>query len=1179
MTGVLSSLVFAFLFLLLSLPYLLCQTKNENYVVTQLPTTPERLHNNQNAGIVSHNFINAPSNETAERWHGAFSVHIGYAVAMTQHQAIVWRYFQGTNPKDSFQPLIINLQHSRPDARAPLPFGLVVPTAAEPAFLVVTASDGYITYWESLSSAASIDPNRQKQQGVQGAIGGMISGEVITKVTEAEPHGFLLTFSTGRVAHITVCDPHGKPSINAQYLRDSGSYTSGLFGSLKSVFNSAGWRRNVAAVKAGSSWQRGQRYAVVATTKGVFQVWDLNWNGTHSLVSEIDAKEDLLETIQQGENVAKETDHHLFRILDFVFLPAEGKGKEHLKSAQGGDCKLLVLTALSGPDDWRYSLIGLTLSQGSLDIDVVHQIRSYKTPLPAESSFGPELLVPEMGQTAFVVFEKNILLFSLSKVEESPSSQLQIEAHTLPFPFEDVLDFHKAKSYTVVGCAAEPHDRTQTYTSCVLMVYGFGVVRVAALPTREGQSALDRATVTARTKLEQAVFYGNLQQDLLDFSGRAEISFDKVEVQKAALAVSDSIMRSTSVYISAIGPSVDQQLHRRSTALADLIKHLKKNHKPLDRLTRWKLLWDAEKMAAAAAIWKSYNLALATKGDDGKNLLTEIVERLHEDFKVENNPERFETDPVRHWFTHDIWRLEFIIPWAQHAVEQLFRESIEDNVDMDTFTKARLVSEANDIQLSALETAFFFREAHAALYGVENEVMIDGVLKHNDDYEGLPEIWTSSLQIVPKVKVLVDLSRELALAHEDLEDEPTARFIERLVENNPRLVQICCQTYIERFRWLKTRNDRKSQNLGMELQEEHFRVRRSLFVKLSDIEQGQEGIRLADKYREMDALVEIIDHGLQEEIQRGKQAAGQDSEKEDAARMVKLLRSQINSYFKRFGKSWANAYFAKHIQGGNSITILNEASIYDDTYQLHLNAFLRQPMYAKLCWINEVRSARDFSAAAYALKAAEKEETSLWGKKIKLSMGKLALLATKSRGQVADANVDSDIKNFDRKLAVVGTQEQIYQYIRPTLTGAIDAVAENQLAVEQYCKRYVKERKEFAAVLHQNIEKLLSRQALDLEELIDTITLMDEDGLRTDKEEFGDKRFFSALKLVKLSSFEDGELARKDFLEKVIWRRCMIQDDWVSINHTELKDDTQVEVDTGATALFKTLREGYITGL
>ncbi len=40
----------------------------------------------------------------------------------------------------------------------------------------------------------------------------------------------------------------------------------------------------------------------------------------------------------------------------------------------------------------------------------------------------------------------------------------------------------------------------------------------------------------------------------------------------------------------------------------------------------------------------------------------------------------------------------------------------------------------------------------------------------------------------------------------------------------------------------------------------------------------------------------------------------------------------------------------------------------------------------------------------------------------------------------------------------------------------------------------------------------------------------------------------------------------------------MIQDNWVDVNRTELKDDTQVEVETGATSLFKTLREGYRTG-
>lgn len=40
----------------------------------------------------------------------------------------------------------------------------------------------------------------------------------------------------------------------------------------------------------------------------------------------------------------------------------------------------------------------------------------------------------------------------------------------------------------------------------------------------------------------------------------------------------------------------------------------------------------------------------------------------------------------------------------------------------------------------------------------------------------------------------------------------------------------------------------------------------------------------------------------------------------------------------------------------------------------------------------------------------------------------------------------------------------------------------------------------------------------------------------------------------------------------------MIQDNWEDINRTDLKNDTQVEVETGATSLFKTLKEGYRIG-
>lgn len=1109
----------------------------------------------------------------AERWKGEIAAHIGYAVAMDHTQATVWRYIQGVSPNESSQPLVIKLQLSANNVRDPIPFGLVVPTAAEPAFLVITAAGGHVTYWESLSSAASIDPSRQKQQGTQGAVSGMMSGEIITRVTEAEPHGFLLTFSTGRVAHMTVSDPQGKPSIRVQFLRSSAAYAGGLFGSLKNVFSSAGWRRDVAAVKAGSSWQRGQRYAVVATTRGAFQVWDLNWNGTHSLVYEIDAKEDLVKALEGGGNILQGKDENAFQVLDFAFVPGGATGKELTKSIEKGDCKLLVLTVMSDMDSSRYVLVGLNLADGFLDVDVVHPISCYASPLPAEPNFRPQILVPEPAQTAFIVFETSVVLVSLVSAEDSPSSQLQMEAHTLPEPFQDAIDFRRNKSYRVVGCAAEPLERGQLYSSCVLAVYGFGIVRVAALPIKEGQSVRDRATVTARTKIEQAVFYGSLQQDLLDFSGRPEIKFTKREVEKAALKVSNSIMNSTSVYISAILPSMDQQLQRRSTALADLIKHLNKHHEPLDRVTRWKLLWNAEKMAAAGAVWKCYNAALKTKRDQDKNLIAELVDMLHENYKSENKPECYETDAVRHWFINDIGGLQFIIPWAQHACEQLFKESVEDGAEHDEFTKARLLSEANDLQLSALEAAFRFREVNAALYGLGDEAMANGVLLAG--YEDFDEdIWTSSVHIVPTVKKLVDLSREMAIVQAGTEDESMSKLIEKLEADNPRLVDICCRTYIEKFRWLKSQADEQSQADGRALQLEHFKVRRVLFTKLADLGLAQEGIMLADRYYEMDALVDLIDLGMEEEQLRLEQPGTPESDREQAFQTIRHLQAQIKSYFVKFGARWANAYFAKHISDGKSMALFRDAA----SYKHHLTTFLRHPTFAKIGWINEVHSEHNYAAAADSLRVAQKQDTSLWGKKIELSMSKLATLAGQAKGQVKDDNADDAIQKIHQSTAILSVQEKLYDYIRPVLKGAIDVTAEIDLALEQCCRRYVKGKPTLRVALAGNIKKLIDREALDPEDLIDTLTLIDEDGLYPDEEGFANSRFLSALKIVKLIFFENGELARKHLHEMIIWRRCMIQDDWVAINRTERKDDTQVEVETGATALFKTLREGYRTG-
>jgi len=1082
---------------------------------------------------------------------------------MTPDSAIVWHYIQGTTSADHTRPVNIKLLHPSNNARHPLPLGVLVPTSSEPALLVVMPIGGKITYWESLSSAATADVSRQKQQSVQGTISGLMSGEMVTEIIEAEPRGFILTFSTGRLAHLVVSDSQGRPTINAQFLRDNGVQSGGVFGSLRSVFSGGGWRKDVAAVRAGSSSQRGQRYMVVATSEGSFQIWDLNWNGTHTLLYSVDAKMDILQSLVESADLFHGHEECSFEVLDFTVLPGHHSGKEVSKSKESGDCQVMALTVIKGSQSSRYALVGLILADSSVTIDVVHPIHCYKTSIPTESGFRPQILVPEPGETAYVIFEKSLVLVSLAELDRSPSSQLQMEAYALPDPFQDAIDFQTTKPYRIVGCAPEAFGQGHNQSSCAVMVYGFGLIRISTLPIKEGQSALDRATVTAKSKIEQAVFFGSLQQDLLDFDPRPEMAFSPKEIEAAALSVSHSIMSSTSAYIAAIGPSMDQQLQRRATALADLNKYLRRHYPAsLSRLTNWSLLWSAEKMASARAIWRCYNSAISSqnKGSDERNLLAELIEAMSEDVKTENKPEHHETDGVRHWFIHDIWRLEYIIPWAQNMVEMLFQEGKEDTQELDLATEARLVSEANDIQLAGLETAFKFRETHIAAYGLENEIMLDGVLQRN--YEDLPDIWTSLRSTVDRVKLLTNVSRELARRNEDIEEggegEPSPDLIVKIAADNPRQVQICCQTHIERFRWLKSRPDDKSKAAGENLMNDHFADRKVLFASLSDIGQPDMGIQLAEKYRDMEALVEIIHQELE--------IADDDT--------ASKYEDRIESYFVKYGTVWADAYFQKYLNGGRAVTVLTDKA----DFKKHLTQFLRNhPPYAKLGWINEIVSERNYSAAANTLKMAQKQEANLWSRKIGLSMSKLSLMAAKSIGQVQTDTIQPSMQKIDETMAILATQEKLYKYIKPTIMDALDADAETDLAMQKYGTYFVKGKPLLRNSLKQHMQKMLAMETLPPEGLIDLLTLIDEDTVYSDDEGVMGNRFLAALKVLRLSNFESTDPGRQELLEKFIWRRCMIQDDWEDVNRTELKNDTQVEVETGATSLFKTLKEGYRT--
>ncbi|MCJ1379109.1 hypothetical protein MMC17_002209 [Xylographa soralifera] len=1137
------------------------QTKNDNYIVMQDPNIPNPLRD-----ILSR-----------EPWQSEISSSLGHAVATTHNQAIIWCYRHGS-PIDITKPLVIKFPKLTPKPLSPLhplPLGVLVHDsgAGEIALLVIMPLSGQITYWESVKQAANADLVRQKQQVLVGSIGGLLSGEAITRITEAEPDGFILTTSNGRVMHLAVRDPQGRPHISTQYMRSNATSGKGLLGSIASVFSAGSWRRDIAAVHTGALRGKFHRTCIVATAQGLFQAWELARHSVKTLLFEVDVRDEVFAAIQKSRVGSFTEDMKSdFLVLDFALFP-----KPEVTAEDNPSHRLLVLTFIRKGRVGIYNLVDLSIQNGSVEIDVVHPITCYSEgqhPAQNWESFRTQLLLPEPAQTAFVILDKSIVLVSLARIEETPSSQIQIESHTLPDTFQETLHLRQYDhDYHVVGCCSELGTDSGKAT-CTLLVHGFGMARITTLPLKEGQSALERSTVTVKSKMEQAIFYGEMQYNLFDFDpGRSEFRIDGPGLEAAALEINDSIMSSSSPYILAITPSMEHQLELRATALAELIKYT--SRWSLKSETRWQLLWNAEKMTAAIAIWKTYNAQLSSRNQErGTMLLPELLDMMNAMYKVENRPERGETDIVRHYLIHDVWRIELVIPWAGKAVEELYNEGIQDPA-----TQLSLIHQAVDIQTCSMEAAFAFRAANAEVYGLGEDMIEDGI--YQGKYDSLPEPWTSIPETLVHVKKLADVSRQIALNHADTPGSEDGgvdfEIVKKVAADNPRLVHICCQVYDERCRWLKAQPDAQTKAEADALIRAYHQIRRDLIVQIADLEMPNEGIKLAERYQDMQALVDVIERSTSQAVERLAEPGLSESDELDYRIQLESNRQKMESYFATYGSKWADVLYSNTIAHGAVKDLFDNVG----NYQKFLTLYLRgKPEYNKLSWINEVLAEHNYAKAADALMAIQKQESSLWSKKIELSMGKLALLAAEEQEipQVKGEIAVKIIRRADRRMEMIDIQDQIYAYIQPALVQALDEDARFKIAIEEFGLYATKAMPTLRTIFEQNIAKLVSCQVLDAEDIIDMITLINDDTQHVDDQGFPRQRFFLALKVLTLTGLGKLDPGRHELHEKIIWRRCMLNDDWEVLNQTEAKDDEAVARETGATALFQTLKAGFEDG-
>ena len=1011
----------------------------------------------------------------------------------------------------------------------------------------------------------------------------MYSGEHVTQIVNAGSAGFILVFSTGRMAYMSVRDAHGRPGITIQFLRSGlGGNALGFFGTIRHALSSAAFRGEIAAARTSHGSKVGERIVVAATSKGRLHSWKIHRGGHHELVSDSDIRERLVEAIHEADPAVSTFSPDSFEVLDFTLVP-RGLAQKYVNASCLSEAltheeeslqHALLLASFSKQHRSRYSLVEVVISPEGPRVGMVRPVTSYNSPVRSGAAEKPRIYLPRPALVAFLVFDRAVVVTSMVAPPDSPDAQLQEDSRMLPHTFEDVVDFRDEETLQVVGSGTEEptagghaqddarHRHRTKNPTVVLLLQGVGTVRIAV-------SDIDRFAsetppeVTAKSKLEQAVFFGVKDDNPLVFQGRRELPFSSEEIGNAAIELSHEIVSSKTPFIANLPASLENNMKSRVVYLDGLIAYLNSLDIDLGMRTRWMLLYNAEKMAVATWIWQKHEQFLAErpKGDK-KTLISETAVYINEHQKTELNPAVGQVDPVRHWFINDVWRLDIFVAWAYQIIKYHFTERLADEAGIN-----RLVWEAVTINNGALFEARQFRLNRAGQYGVNPRDIAGG--------NAIPEPWTATYFITNNLKRLVEFCYQWLERYSE-QSPDNSPVDSHILESTRHLLPSLTSQYLtslaEFSSWAALSDDAQAQERGKNYQQIYQEDVYTKILRLKDFNLWEEAIELAQEYKAFDSLAEVVVQQILTLKQAAMEGTTTDSAAQEKLALAKLKQQKMGRLFDDYAESFAFRAYEVLLESSGVEAVLDFP--YDRNG--YATKFLRtKPELAKISWINDVEREKDIDHAAETLlDLGLTREQQVWNKKIELSLGKLALLAEEAEQPVNDGVSSAPSENegrngvnlekIDHALELIKIQDALYSQILPTIQEGVDESAEVELAVKEHGDLIPKRQKALHQVFDDSMSRLLRHEALQPHTLIDLLTLASLPSNHYDT--IGDQ-FYLALKVAQYG-LKGGE--RLD-AERLIWRRCFIRDDWQRVNQTNEKGDLDQLATVGQTAAYHTL--------
>jgi nuclear pore complex protein Nup133 len=1087
------------------------------------------------------------------------------AIAVTHDSIFIWDCLQSNSPSSRSIPLPFPLKSSDR-----LPLACVTSNSSkELGLVIVYPSSGKITFVENIDSAESLKLFDQRRRGVEGTFK-LHGGEFIDQIVDTEYAGLILETSTGRLAQLGLQDENGiaKISLSAFNAPTKGSF----FGDLLPSFTSS-WRPASQTIKS-RPLSKGRVQVIILTEEGVFKVWEVTEAGQAAFCDEIDISDPVRDALRQAGIVPKVK--YTLQFKDMALLPPT--------ESAGIDC--LILATVQSDSESYHVLLEATVHSTSIAVKRVVTIKV----LDANGKSQPQLVLPQKSRTIFVVDGRDIaIIFWPDLLEDAPDGPSVTPSH------QDVLHLQDRAGDILASAdlaTTSSKNAKRPMSSIVIYTKFAGILKISGTNVCKMSESLV-SYPTAKSKLEQAIYFGGgAKNNPLNLTDLSSFTFAPDDVENAALRISSDVLRASSDYIPQSAVSMDSHLTLRLTILQDLMQYLLKHAHPLSRSTKWKLLTNAERLAAARAVWRKFDTLLAKKDREDVCLLEQAIDAAIERYKNDDSSDMNDVDDVRLWFTKHVNSLERLLPISFGIIKSRSREDQLHKKDI-----LKLCREMNDLVGTTLGAAFDFRQRHIATYGLGDEELDDGILVAG--YEGLPKLWTSDADVVKSANWAIEFSRNVTTTFQTMPSESPKELVElakaadEIAQGMDQVIKLNCRSYVECYRWLMARESPEDQAKGLEMKSGfETKIRRDQIVSLFNMGQAQRGLALAEELEDIPALVDLALQELDEQKkeQMRRRAAHQSGHQNGAANVdqpdgLKKIEDLIGHYFRKFGSRFSKPFYA------GQLTTHRLADLIDKdlgTPQLRTQFLRSDPVAGKVSWINEVTNEKSVLEAGRSLTAtAATSESNTWAKGIELSLARLALRAVPGFEEVSnDSTVTDDVaaaqqawRTNKRESVILDAQMQLYNHVRPVILEAVDEDGMANNVMKVFGASVIKRHPALAQLLQLAFSDLVSHRCMKPDSIIDVLTLMDE--IPHDGIEFGvsdppsdlcGREFALALTVLKAAPQPTSAVNR------LIWKRCLLRDDWERLSKTSEKSDEEMDASLMHTAAFVTVKHGIATG-